>query len=133
MDEYFDFVYGLARQILRVLALTLDLNEDWFEEFADDAITITRLLHYPSQPVDADGLARGIGAHTDFGAVTLLMQGEVSGLQVWDRETDSWVDVSSVCLQVLTDETNGAARLHPSRMRMWSTLETYNESPPHYI
>lgn len=35
-----------------------------------------------------------LGAHTDFGSVTLLLQGEVDGLQVYEKTTDEWLDVS---------------------------------------
>ncbi|KAI6715783.1 2OG-Fe(II) oxygenase superfamily protein [Diplocarpon mali] len=75
-------------------ALTLNLSENYFDEFTSGAVATMRLLHYPPQPADSDEkLSRGIGAHTDFGAITLLLQEEVDGLQVWDKETQTWLDV----------------------------------------
>ena len=38
----------------------------------------------------------GIGAHTDFGAVTILLQDSTCGLQVWNRGLREWVDVAPV-------------------------------------
>ncbi len=81
--EYYNSVRKLASDLLRVLALSLDLEESFFASFMDGAVATMRLLHYPSQPKDADDkLTRGIGAHTDFGAITILLQDEVDGLQV---------------------------------------------------
>jgi isopenicillin N synthase-like dioxygenase len=93
--DYYHRVCSLAKDILAVLAMTLDLKEDYFEQFTDGAVATMRLLHYPPQSPDSDEkLSRGIGAHTDFGAVTLLLQEEVDGLQVWEKETETWLDVS---------------------------------------
>lgn len=92
--EYYKVMHALARDILVVLAQTLDLNEDYFAGFTTDAVATLRYLHYPPQPKDSDEkLSRGIGAHTDFGSVTLLMQDEVDGLQVWEKSTNEWLDV----------------------------------------
>ncbi|KAF2705087.1 Clavaminate synthase-like protein [Pleomassaria siparia CBS 279.74] len=92
--EYYSKVVALAKDILKVLALTLDLDETWFDEFAEGAVATMRLLHYPSQPPDSPAkLTRGIGAHTDFGTITLLLQGDVAGLQVYDHDTSEWLDV----------------------------------------
>lgn len=94
--EYYSQMHALARDVLSVIAQTLALKEDYFKGFTTDAVATLRYLHYPPQPADSDEkLARGIGAHTDFGSVTLLMQGDVDGLQVYDKDTDEWLDVSS--------------------------------------
>ncbi|RDW61540.1 hypothetical protein BP5796_11432 [Coleophoma crateriformis] len=93
--EYYKAMHALARDVLVVIAQTLGLAEDYFEKgFTKDAVATLRYLHYPPQQKDGDEkLKRGIGAHTDFGSVTLLMQDEVDGLQVWEKETSEWLDV----------------------------------------
>lgn len=105
--SYYKAVYGLAKDILAVLAATLDLRESYFNEFTKDAVATIRLLHYPPQDADSDEkLARGIGAHTDFGAITLLLQEDVDGLQVLEKATGEWIDVhqwSQNNLQTMTD------------------------------
>ncbi|KAF7563744.1 hypothetical protein G7046_g394 [Stylonectria norvegica] len=91
---YYDKTVGLAWHLLRAIALSLDLEEGFFEKFMDGAVATMRLLHYPPQSPDCDEkLTRGIGAHTDFGAITLLLQDKVDGLQVWDKPTQTWIDV----------------------------------------
>lgn len=92
--SYYNSTLSLASDLLRVIALSLDLDENFFSKFQDGAVATMRLLHYPSQPRDADDkLTRGIGAHTDFGAITMLLQDEVDGLQVWDQRNGTWIDV----------------------------------------
>lgn len=93
--DYYNSTLSLASDLLRVIALSLDLEENFFAQFQEGAVATMRLLHYPSQPKDADDkLTRGIGAHTDFGAITMLLQDEVDGLQVWDQRNGTWIDVS---------------------------------------
>lgn len=106
---YYKSTVNLAADLLKVLALSLDLKEDYFANFMQGAVATMRLLHYPPQPPDADEkLSRGIGAHTDFGAITILLQDKVDGLQVWDQHSGSWIDVSiscyfhPTCIHVLT-------------------------------
>ncbi|PYH87785.1 Clavaminate synthase-like protein [Aspergillus ellipticus CBS 707.79] len=95
--EYYNAVFDLAKDVLAVLALTLDVGEDYFDPLTDGAVATMRMLHYPAQPKDADEkLNRGIGAHTDFGCITLLLQDEVDGLQVLDAPTGEWLDVQPV-------------------------------------
>ncbi|KAK1957398.1 2OG-Fe(II) oxygenase superfamily protein [Colletotrichum sublineola] len=92
--EYYSSALKLAGDLMKVLALSLNLEEDYFAKFMDGAVATMRLLHYPSQPKDADEkLTRGIGAHTDFGAITMLLQDEIDGLQVWDQKNEAWIDV----------------------------------------
>lgn len=64
-----------------------------FTEFCTDPLANVRLLHYPPHPEEADELQLGAGAHTDFGAITLLLQDDNSGLQVLDKDNSEWVDV----------------------------------------
>lgn len=95
--QYYDHMHTLARDVLSVVAQTLYLDADYFADFTKGAVATLRYLHYPPQPKDSDEkLSRGIGAHTDFGSVTLLMQDEVDGLQVWEKSTEEWLDVSVI-------------------------------------
>ena len=92
--DYYKAMHALARDVLVVIAQTLDLDSTYFEKFTTDAVATLRYLHYPPQSPDSDEkISRGIGAHTDFGSVTLLMQDDVDGLQVYEKSTNEWLDV----------------------------------------
>jgi isopenicillin N synthase-like dioxygenase len=93
VNQYHREMTALAENILCVIAMTLNLDEDYFRPFCQEPAAVLRLLHYPPQAPDASADERGIGAHTDFGGVTLLLQDEVGGLQVFDAPTRSWIDV----------------------------------------
>ncbi|GMG36061.1 unnamed protein product [Aspergillus oryzae] len=101
--EYYHAVFELAKDVLSVVALTLGVDSTFFEPLTDGAVATMRYLHYPAQPKDQDEkLNRGIGAHTDFGCVTLLLQDDVDGLQVLDVPTGQWLDVGASPVHLYT-------------------------------
>ncbi|GIT91686.1 oxidoreductase [Jannaschia pagri] len=93
MLAYYDAAQAQALGILSVLARDLDLPPDHFAPLFDEPLSALRLLHYPP----ATGVANeiGAGAHTDYGAITLLLTDGEPGLQVKPRAGD-WTDVPHV-------------------------------------
>jgi isopenicillin N synthase-like dioxygenase len=90
MEDYFRAAFDLSLRLMQSLALSLDLPEDHFADFCADAVGLLRLLHYPQQPADPPNGQKGAGAHSDIGAITLLLQDDAGGLQIWD-ERQGWV------------------------------------------
>ncbi|KAI7786017.1 2og-fe oxygenase family [Diaporthe eres] len=93
-ERYYAAVLDLSMRVLEILAKGLPYGDDIFHEFvSNDPVCIMRLLHYPPQPQASpprDQRQLGAGAHTDFGAITLLLQDSAGGLQVQDPHTQSW-------------------------------------------
>ncbi|KAF2084925.1 putative oxidoreductase [Saccharata proteae CBS 121410] len=90
MEQYFDAMRNLQDEMMRIVALTLNVDFDkTFGAFCDDSLRGLRLLHYPPQPDET----LGAGAHTDFGALTLLLTDGVAGLQIY--EDGNWMDVTT--------------------------------------
>lgn len=89
--HYHQHMKTLATTLLRGIALSLELPETFFESMMQNPISIQRLLHYPSQHGSVDERVIGIGAHTDYGNLTILAQDDVGGLQVMNKD-GVWVE-----------------------------------------
>ena len=96
MQNYYQAAYDLGATIVRGLALSLGVPVSHFDGYLKEATATLRLLHYPPQPANPAPGEKGCGEHTDFGGVTLLLQDEAGGLQVWDKNLGSWIDAPPV-------------------------------------
>jgi isopenicillin N synthase-like dioxygenase len=96
VEAFYDAARALTERLLAGMALALGLAERAFEPFHRVPIATMRLLHYPPRPAGAPDGQLGAGAHTDWGAVTVLTQDDVGGLQVLDRDGETWIDVPPV-------------------------------------
>ena len=96
METYLATMLDLSARMMGGIALSLDLPEDYFKGYCDDAMATVRLLHYPPQSAQTDPKQKGAGAHTDFGGLTLLRQGDIGGLQVWDQSTGGWIHADPI-------------------------------------
>lgn len=59
IDAYHATMTELAQDILRVLAVMLDLQENWFDAFNEEPVATLRLLRYPPQTSDESSYERG--------------------------------------------------------------------------
>ncbi|WP_315836315.1 isopenicillin N synthase family dioxygenase [Bradyrhizobium prioriisuperbiae] len=96
MEAYLEVMLALSERMMSGIALSLSLSEDYFTGYCTDAMATVRLLHYPPQPAQGVPNQKGAGAHTDFGGLTLLRQGDIGGLQVWDQGTSGWIHADPV-------------------------------------
>jgi isopenicillin N synthase-like dioxygenase len=92
IEAYYAALMQLAATLMEAFALSLRLPADYFRPMLDAAMGALRLLHYPPQPPLDRTTANvvGTGAHSDYGCLTILAQGEVGGLQVQNAAGD-WV------------------------------------------
>ncbi|KAK4701733.1 hypothetical protein P7C70_g4494, partial [Phenoliferia sp. Uapishka_3] len=84
MTEYFESLLALSKELMKVIALSLSLPSDTFDELSREPAAAIRLLHYPPAVAEI-----GAGAHTDFGLLTLLATSGAPGLEVFDGKT--WI------------------------------------------
>lgn len=95
MQEYYDVMEALGRQLMRAFALALGLEEHWFDRWLETPMATLGPLHYPPQKGHITEAQLGAGAHTDFGCLTMLAQDDAGGLQVRDA-AGQWLDAPPI-------------------------------------
>lgn len=102
VDDYFDRLSEVARQLMRIMSLALGLDELHIERvFGANPSPYLKLIRYPR----TEAGAQGVGVHKDSGFLTLLLQDEIGGLEAKAND-DSWyrVDPLAGSLVVNTGE-----------------------------
>lgn len=84
----------VAREVLRALAAALGQPDTYFDSWFDDEANLhVKVVRYPAREhVES---AQGVGAHKDYGWLTLLLQDELGGLQV-EVLDGAWIDARPV-------------------------------------
>jgi isopenicillin N synthase-like dioxygenase len=60
MERYHEMMTALAVNLLQVLACTLNLNTNFFDDFCEHPVAALRLLHYPPQDPAATEVEKGM-------------------------------------------------------------------------
>jgi isopenicillin N synthase-like dioxygenase len=95
LEQYFITMTKLARQLACGLALSLDLDEHYFDPLMDTPMSILRLVYYPPHPLQAHPNEFGCGTHTDWGFLTILLQDGTGGLEVC-TPGGQWVEAKPI-------------------------------------
>ena len=88
--ETYAMLEKTAKYVLRALALHLNLDETYFDDYIHNGNSILRPIHYPpikDEPKEAVRAA----AHGDINLITLLMGAQGRGLQVQNHKGE-WLD-----------------------------------------
>lgn len=83
MRGAWDAYAALGHRIVAAMASSLGLPADHFAPDFKHPLAILRLLNYPLPPATgAQDVQAGIGAHCDYGFLTMVAQDETGGLEV---------------------------------------------------
>jgi len=113
--ETYKMLEKTAKYVLRALALHLDLEETYFDEYIRNGNSILRPIHYPpitSEPKNAVRAA----AHGDINLITLLMGAHGKGLQVKNHKGE-WVDAIAKPDQLMINVGDMLSRLSNNRLK----------------
>lgn len=84
VTAYYRACEDLARRLLGAIAINLGMPADTLtKDFAATHTSFLRLNYYPKCPHTNGERPLGVGQHTDSGALTLLLQDEQPGLEVF--------------------------------------------------
>ncbi len=107
-----------GRNLLKAIALYLDLEEDYFQDKIENGNSILRLLHYyPLKEEDLKNTsAVRAAAHGDINLITLLMGANVEGLQAQTLD-GQWLDVMPAPDEIVINVGDMLARLTNDKLR----------------
>lgn len=90
--EYFVAVRAFAHRLTSVFAVALGMDEDFFEQFCRHSTDTLRINHFQRTPTMGDPLPgqTRMGAHTDYGIVTVLYADQVAGLEIVGPDGEWW-------------------------------------------
>ncbi|KAH6670867.1 2OG-Fe(II) oxygenase superfamily protein [Plectosphaerella plurivora] len=121
---YWQSCLTLARNLIKIFALALDMPENYF----DDVVTDSVCNFYPKNTAPENStIDVGLGAHTDLQCFTFLWQDSVGGLQVLTKE-GQWLKVPPVEDTFVVNIGDFLMRLSNDRFK--STVHrVYNYAP----
>jgi isopenicillin N synthase-like dioxygenase len=118
VEAWFEAARGLSRVLLSAFTDALALPAGYFDALTDHSIDALKMNNYtlPEGEIDLTGELTGMGAHTDFGILTVLWADQVPGLQVLDS-AGRWHDVQPADGALLVNLGDAMARWTNDRWR----------------
>ena len=92
---YYETMSELVIFLMRLVALSLNMDEHYFDNKVDRSIGAMRLNYYPAQTQPPREHQLRASAHTDYGGFTILSGEDTGGgLQIKGKE-GQWIDVKT--------------------------------------
>ena len=93
VEAYHAAMMRLGERLVRLTAVGLGLDADYFDYAMAAPVANLRLLRYPPRVRESERV--GCGAHTDYGFLTVLAQDGVGGLEI-ETGDGSWIGVAPI-------------------------------------
>ena len=119
--EAYRTLEAAGRQILKAIALYLELDEFYFDRQVEFGNSILRPIHYfpIADPLDIPADAVRAAAHGDINLITLLMGASAEGLEIL-RQDGKWIPVTTLSDRIVVNVGDMLERLTNKKLR--STL-----------
>ena len=109
--EAYQTLEKAGRQMLKAIALYLELEENYFESRVHNGNSILRPIHYfpIDNPEEVPDDAVRAAEHGDINLITLLMGASADGLQVLRRDGE-WIPITALPEQIVVNVGDMLAR-----------------------
>ncbi len=104
-----------GKQLLRAIALHLELPEQYFDQWIHNGNSILRPIHYPPITSEPKSAIRA-GAHEDINLITLLIGASAEGLEILNKKGE-WVAVTAVEDHIVVNVGDMLQRLTNNRLK----------------
>tara|TARA_R110000868_G_scaffold257575_3_gene514801 strand:+ start:34870 stop:35826 length:957 start_codon:yes stop_codon:yes gene_type:complete len=111
----YEMLEKTAKYVLRALALHLELDETYFDDYIKNGNSILRPIHYPPIKDEPKNAVRA-AAHGDINLITLLMGAHGKGLQVKNHKGE-WVDAIAQPDQLMINVGDMLSRLTNNKLK----------------
>ncbi|MFQ3215188.1 MAG: isopenicillin N synthase-like dioxygenase [Marivirga sp.] len=116
--EVYQKLENTGFEMLKAIALYLELPENYFDDKVKDGNSILRAIHYP--PIE-NPAALPVGAvraaqHGDINLITLLMGASADGLEVL-RKDGEWIPITALPNQLVVNVGDMLARLTNDKLK----------------
>jgi isopenicillin N synthase-like dioxygenase len=91
LEANYAAMLACGADLMRAVAVSLELDADFFVARYRKPLQRTQIVYYPPQPADLGEDQFGVAPHSDFGCITLLWQDTNGGLEVLERSTQRWI------------------------------------------
>tara|TARA_B100000408_G_scaffold16170_1_gene11053 strand:- start:233 stop:1213 length:981 start_codon:yes stop_codon:yes gene_type:complete len=96
LESHWDLMILLGRRITEGLAMSLGFDKKKFARFMNKSHSFMRISNYPPYGKNQEeNVGDGIGAHIDYGFLTILLQDNIGGLEVKNADNE-WVSAPMI-------------------------------------
>lgn len=129
--EVYKKLEDAGRNLLKAIAVYLDLEEDYFEKFVINGNSILRAIHYfpIENPDTLSPDAVRAGAHEDINLITLLIGASADGLEVLTKD-GAWFPIKAKGEDIVVNVGDMLQRLTNNKLKS-TTHRVVN--PPHEL
>ncbi|MFA0962000.1 isopenicillin N synthase family dioxygenase [Roseivirga sp. BDSF3-8] len=116
--EAYRTLENAGKQMLRAIAIHLELEETYFEDKVHNGNSILRAIHYfpIENPEEIPEDAVRAAEHGDINLITLLMGASADGLQVLRRD-GKWIPITALPEQIVVNVGDMLSRLTNNKLK----------------